>query len=106
MGNRRTDPYSSDLTPICESSPDWPKFTRVLPILNWSYANVWEFLKTFHLDYCILYDYGFTSLGEIHNTCKNPYLKIGQDESGEDKYLPASELQDEAFERASRIKSL
>ena len=24
MGNRRTDPWSSELTPICESSPGWP----------------------------------------------------------------------------------
>ena len=37
MGNRRTDPYSAELTAICKSSPGWPEFTRVFPILDWGY---------------------------------------------------------------------
>jgi FAD synthetase len=37
MGNRRTDPYSADLTPICKSSAGWPEFTRIFPILDWCY---------------------------------------------------------------------
>ena len=38
MGNRRTDPWSADLEPICESTPGWPPFKRVFPILDWSYV--------------------------------------------------------------------
>ena len=45
MGNRRTDPWSADLKPICASTPGWPTFTRVFPILDWSYAQVWTFLR-------------------------------------------------------------
>ena len=37
MGNRRTDPWSKDLTYICPSSEDWPKFIRAFPILDWNY---------------------------------------------------------------------
>jgi 3'-phosphoadenosine 5'-phosphosulfate sulfotransferase (PAPS reductase)/FAD synthetase len=45
MGNRRSDPWSQNLKSIDQSSPGWPDFVRVFPILDWSYANVWEFLK-------------------------------------------------------------
>ena len=74
LGNRDTDPYSQNLEPICSSSPGWPEFTRVFPILHWSYSDVWSFLRSYSLEYCSLYDDGYTSLGEIHNTQKNPYL--------------------------------
>jgi len=76
MGNRRTDPWSQNLSAICPSSQGWPIFTRVFPILDWSYSDVWGFLKEFDLTYCSLYDQGYTSLGEIHNSQKNPYLRI------------------------------
>ena len=56
MGNRRSDPWSRDLEPICKSSQGWPEFSRVFPVLDWSYKNVWEFLRTFELPYCRLYD--------------------------------------------------
>lgn len=49
MGNRRTDPYSQNLTEICPSSEGWPVFTRIFPILDWNYLNVWQFLKTYNL---------------------------------------------------------
>ena len=74
MGNRRTDPYSQDLLPICPSSKGWPEFTRVFPILDWSYSDVWKFLRQNQLSYCVLYDHGYSSLGEQHNTQKNPHL--------------------------------
>ena len=74
MGNRRTDPSSSDLKIICHSSPGWPDFMRVFPILDWNYHDVWVFLKGYDLAYCSLYDEGYTSLGDKHNTIKNPYL--------------------------------
>ena len=74
MGNRRTDPYSQDLTAICPSSPGWPEFTRVFPVLDWNIAMVWSYLKSYSLSYCCLYDEGYSSLGEINNSIKNPYL--------------------------------
>ena len=68
MGNRRTDPYSQTLEPLCPSSPGWPEFMRVHPILDWSYMEVWSFLINYSLDYCDLYNLGYTSLGEKHNS--------------------------------------
>jgi FAD synthetase len=76
MGNRRSDPWSSDLESICKSSSDWPDFYRIFPILDWNYEEVWNFLRGFELPYCKLYDEGYTSLGEKHNSIKNPHLKI------------------------------
>ena len=99
MGNRRIDPYSRDLDSVCPSSPGWPQFMRVFPILDWHYTEVWSFLRGFNLSYCRLYDEGYTSLGEQDNTIKNPYLKKDNNE-----YMPAYELQNEEWERESRVK--
>jgi len=97
MGNRKTDPYSSDLRPIEKSSPGWPEFIRIFPIINWDYHTVWLFLKSFGLPYCRLYDSGYTSLGEKHNTQLNPSLL-----TEEGTYKAACELVDESMERLSR----
>jgi FAD synthetase len=48
--------------------------------------------------YCVLYDQGYTSLGEKHNSQKNPYLKIEET----DNYKPAYELTKDDYERFSR----
>lgn len=39
--------------------------TTVNPIIDWSDADVWEFIKTNGIKYCELYDEGFTRLGCI-----------------------------------------
>lgn len=106
MGNRRSDPWSRDLDPICKSSAGWPEFYRVFPILDWSYNEVWTFLRQFELPYCSLYDDGYTSLGEIDNTQKNPHLKtVETNDDGEEveRYLPAYMLKKEEYERESRV---
>jgi len=92
---------------VCPSSEGWPAFTRVFPILDWSYREVWQFLKGFNLEYCCLYDQGYTSLGEIHNSIKNPYLKADKNEEEgaqeeEEKFLPAFCLENNDHERFSR----
>jgi 3'-phosphoadenosine 5'-phosphosulfate sulfotransferase (PAPS reductase)/FAD synthetase len=102
MGNRRIDPYSRDLDAVCPSSPGWPEFTRIFPILDWQYNDIWLFLREFNLVYCKLYDDGYTSLGEQDNTIKNPHLKVSGSE--EERYLPAYMLENEELERDSRVK--
>lgn len=102
MGNRRSDPWSRDLEPICKSSPGWPEFIRVFPILDWNYNQVWHFLRAYEQPYCSLYDEGYTSLGEMDNSQKNPHLRE-ELEDGTIRYLPAYMLTDEDKERESRV---
>ena len=102
MGNRRSDPWSENLEPFTESSEGWPDFMRIFPILDWDYCAIWSFLRQLSLPYCCLYDQGFTSLGEKHNSRPNPSLKVESEEAGE-QYLPAYELTDGSLERLSRM---
>ena len=37
----------------------WPAFERVNPIINWSYGEVWDYLRRFKVPYCSLYDEGY-----------------------------------------------
>ena len=105
LGNRRTDPYSETLLHVQKSSEGWPDFTRIHPILDWSYWDVWKFIKFFNFKVCVLYDQGYTSLGLISNTRKNPYLikKMGSGDSP-NEYYPAWYLHDASKERESRNK--
>mmetsp|Transcript_1174 Transcript_1174/g.4593 ORF Transcript_1174/g.4593 Transcript_1174/m.4593 type:complete len:902 (+) Transcript_1174:2323-5028(+) len=72
LGTRATDPNGVSATPFEPSSPSWPAFMRINPILNWSYADVWTFLRGNGLAYCSLYDLGYTSLGNSTNSVTNP----------------------------------
>ena len=111
MGNRRTDPWSQNLQAFTESSEGWPRFMRIFPILDWDYCSIWNFLRKLELPYCSLYDEGFTSIGERHNSRPNPRLMIsaqegdneGHIDNNSEKYRPAYELTDGNLERLSRI---
>jgi len=96
MGQRFGDPF----TPTSAFSPStegWPAFMRINPILEWSYAHVWTFLRCFGLPYCNLYDDGYTSLGSSGDTIRNPCLR-----RPDGSYAPAYELQDACEERKGR----
>ncbi|CAD6232188.1 unnamed protein product [Miscanthus lutarioriparius] len=99
LGTRNGDPNAVGQQEFSPSSPCWPSFMRVNPILGWSYSDVWSFLLTFKVLYCILYDQGYTSIGSIHNTVPNKLLRDG---SG--GYRPAYTLSDGNLERAGRAK--
>ncbi|XP_025815659.1 probable FAD synthase [Panicum hallii] len=99
LGTRNGDPNAVGQQQFSPSSPDWPPFMRVNPILDWSYSDVWSFLLTCKVKYCSLYDQGYTSIGSIHNTVPNELLRDG---SG--GYKPAYKLSDGGLERAGRAK--
>ncbi|GAA5989610.1 hypothetical protein JCM5350_003192 [Sporobolomyces pararoseus] len=85
VGTRRTDPHGAKLKAFDPTDPTWPKFIRVHPILDWSYHEIWQFLRYPSLtlggtsggkvEWCELYDFGYTSIGSTHNTFPNPCLR-------------------------------
>lgn len=91
MGTRRTDPFSSHLSThtLTDKEHGWPEIMRIHPILDWSYEEVWEYLDLFQVDTCILYEFGYTSLGGLENTMPNPHLAIGSDEELETAFSEA-----------------
>lgn len=97
MGVRHGDPHSAHLEHFSATSAGWPAFLRINPIINWKYSQIWQLLLGLGWRYCELYDQGFTSLGEKHNTLPNPHLwRV------DGTYAPASLLQDGSFERCGR----
>ncbi|PRD20716.1 UNVERIFIED_CONTAM: flad1 [Trichonephila clavipes] len=58
LGSRRTDPCCSALEPFQMTDSDWPQFMRVNPLSDWSYPEVWDFLRRLQVPYCSLYDRG------------------------------------------------
>jgi len=101
MGTRRSDPNSATLKDFSPTDSDWPPYMRVNPLLDWSYSDIWMFIRQLSLPYCVLYDRGYTSLGSIENTHPNPQLKQ-VDEKGIVSYRPAYQLSDQDSERAGR----
>jgi FAD synthetase len=100
LGTRRGDPNAANQDVFCPSSDGWPSFMRVNPIMDWSYADVWGFLRGSRLPYCLLYDQGYTSLGAKHNTNRNKAL-LQEDGT----YAPAYMLPDGRLERMGRVSS-
>lgn len=98
MGTRKQDPYGERLNLFSPTDPNWPKYMRINPILNWHYADVWSLLQECKIPYMLLYDQGYTSIGGRHDTKPNPALKM---ENGQ--YKPAYFLEDETKERDGRI---
>ncbi len=101
MGNRRTDPYSNKLNHFSSTTNEWPYYVRVNPILNWSYKQVWNYIFIHDIKVCVLYKLGYTSLGSIKDTSRNPYLSY-QNKYGMTIYKPAWYLKNEENERAGR----
>ncbi len=99
MGQRRTDPYCKDFLFIekCSYNFNFEMF-RINPILNWSYNDVWNYLED--KNYCELYNYGYTSIGNIYNSIPNPYLLK------DNSFIHAKYLLNTDYERLSRIKDI
>ncbi|KRT83722.1 hypothetical protein AMK59_3739 [Oryctes borbonicus] len=101
MGTRRTDPYSESLQIFQMTDSHWPQVMRVSPLLDWHYSEIWDYLLYYQVPYCSLYDEGYTSLGGVNNTIRNPNLLYNMDDDSE-IYLPAYKLLDGNTERNGR----
>lgn len=97
LGTRHGDPNARDQETYSPSSPGWPPFMRINPILDWTYHDVWSFLCMANLPYCCLYDKGYTSLGSVETTQRNEALAMK-----DGTYAPAHTLNDARLERAGR----
>lgn len=108
VGTRRTDPHGANLTHFDPTDGGWPSFMRIHPVIDWHYADIWTFIREVGVEYCELYDMGYTSLGGTDDTHPNPALALdGVDGSGSDmgkevKYRPAYELIEDEEERLGR----
>lgn len=80
----------------------WPQVMRVSPLLDWHYWEIWDYLLSLSVPYCSLYDKGYTSLGSMDNTIRNPSLHFHDKLKNEELYLPAYKLLNEADERNGR----
>lgn len=105
LGTRIGDPNAVGQEQFSPSSTGWPPFMRVNPILDWSYRDVWAFLLTCKVQYCSLYDQGYTSIGSIHDTVPNVLLCINDPSSSKENFKPAYLLSDGRLERAGRAKN-
>ncbi|KAL9331989.1 hypothetical protein ACSQ67_001599 [Phaseolus vulgaris] len=81
LGVRIGDPTAVGQEQFSPSSPGWPPFMRVNPILDWSYS--------------------YTSIGSIHDTVPNSLLCVSNSSY---KFKPAYLLADGRLERAGRAK--
>ena len=102
MGTRRNDPGGKNIDIFAPTSNGWPPCMRVNPILNWAYSDIWNFIRALSLPYPILYDQGYTSLGNMHNTQPNPHLTVTTD-GGKTTYKPAYTLENGDWERDGRM---
>ena len=126
VGTRRTDPHGATLQAFQMTDGLWPRFMRVHPVLDFGLAEVWAFLRhpTIRdgvgcdtipkeganrggnggegrevIDYCLMYDQGYTSLGGVGDTHRNPKLKDANYDEG---YKPAWTMTEDEEERLGR----
>lgn len=106
VGTRRTDPHGAKLTHFDPTDRGWPSFMRVHPVIDWRYADIWCFIREIGVEYCGLYDEGYTSLGGREDTHPNPALALrngeGDGRGAVEGYRPAYELVEDGEERLGR----
>ncbi|KAJ3253355.1 3'-phosphoadenosine 5'-phosphosulfate sulfotransferase [Boothiomyces macroporosus] len=94
IGVRKDDPYGNIMKEFQPTDGDWPKTMRVHPLLDWEYADIWDFILPLGIPYCSLY----TSLGGTTNTKPNPALQ-----KPDGTFEPAYRLTDASKERCGRF---
>lgn len=112
VGTRRTDPHGRHLTHFDMTDGKWPRFMRIHPVIDWHLSEIWAFLRSPYLadrrrgqevlEYCQMYDEGYTSLGGVNDTLRNPKLRVVDPETGKESWRPAYCLGEDGEERLGR----
>lgn len=100
VGTRSTDPHGATLSSFSPTDGSWPRIMRIHPVLHWHYVQIWAFIRALDLEYCELYDLGYTSLGGTDDTVPNPNLRI----DGSEEFRAAWTLESDGEERLGRDK--
>lgn len=101
LGTRRSDgAYFKQMQAFAPTDGNWPEFMRINPILDWTFSEIWYFIRKLQLPYCSLYDHGYTSIDSTQNTVQNKGLLMSDGVN----YLPAYMLENQEAERDSRKK--
>jgi len=62
-GVRRAESTKRAKRPIYEAAYRQKNTYMLCPIIDWTEGDVWEFIRTYQIPYCSLYDEGWTRLG-------------------------------------------
>jgi len=62
-GLRRTQVETRAQTPKLQIDPSHTGLTKINPLADWSYDQVWEYINANDVPYNLLYDEGYTSIG-------------------------------------------
>lgn len=89
------NPENAHMTDYCPT-----KGKHILnPIIDWSTAEVWEFIKKYKIPYCILYDKGYARLGCIG--CPMSTNRV----TGLNEYPKFREAYLRAFDRMLKVRN-
>ncbi|EAY06641.1 hypothetical protein TVAG_322610 [Trichomonas vaginalis G3] len=98
LGVRADDYPNIKMKPFEPTNNGWPEAERIMPILDWTYNDIWEYIDKFNLPFCSLYNLGYTSIGPKSKTHPNPLLK----DPATGEYLHARNLRNLKSERLGR----
>lgn len=104
IGLRASDTTSDvAMQEFMETEDPYPAgIIRCHPLLSFSYRNIWTYIDWYGLEYCSLYDKGFSSIGAKSTTKPNPSL-ISNNTTTIPNYKGARFLVKEEDERLGRI---
>ena len=103
MGTRKTDIKNyrevDTYQFLHKSTYPYPDFNRVYPVFHLDYEDIWRLLLLSKVNYLNLYNYGYSSIGEVSKCIVNEHLKF------KNETLPAwcLNLEFSYTERSNRI---
>jgi len=96
LGTRMADLKQGEVPEY--QKPMWGGGVRVMPLMFFTIQDIGSYLNHFQIPYPECYDQGFTSLGTVRATIRNPFLYDIKTNS----FAPAWHLRHPSLERANR----